>query len=173
MVPDCQLFSIFAACNIKAESKKNLSKKNKIKRENVEKEKRHATFIPFSPKVKTILGLLGILVAAFMFLAIFSYFFTWKIDQAKVLSLKGSDFIPQNWSNNTIQINNLMGKLGAKVAHYLVYEGLGLGAFIFPFVLFLYAFRLVFERNFIWHTQLYLSTTVAIWSSIFFGFCVA
>ncbi len=86
------------------------------------------------------LGIILICIGVFIFLAILSYLFTWKIDQDKIqmglLSLlKSSD----------IKCENLFGKVGAYISHHLVYNALGIWSFSVPFILFLLGIKTSFK----------------------------
>ncbi len=78
-------------------------------------------------RLKKIVGLLFILFAIFLLVALGSYLFTWQHDQAYVFN-----------SNNTLDfllyekgtVANQAGRLGAYVSHALIYNGFGLPAFL-------------------------------------------
>ncbi len=79
-----------------------------------------------SRQIQTIIGSFFILFSLFLFVAFVSFFFNWQEDQS----------IIGEFSNKSAQGNNLLGKVGANLSHLLIYNGLGLGAFMIPYLLF-------------------------------------
>ncbi len=78
-------------------------------------------------QTQTIIGSFLMLFGLFLFVAFISFFFNWQEDQSTLSHL----------ADKTIKSNNLLGKLGAKLSHFFIYDGFGLGAFIIPFLLFI------------------------------------
>ena len=78
-------------------------------------------------QTQTILGSFLILFAFFLMVAFISFFFSWQEDQSTLTEC----------GDRAISTKNLLGKIGAKLSHFFVYKGFGLGAFIIPFLLFL------------------------------------
>ena len=71
------------------------------------------------------IGITLLLVSVFVTFSIISYCFSWQADQDKILSGKGvSDFL---FSNQT-PVSNWGGRFGAVIAHFLVFEGVGIAA---------------------------------------------
>ena len=100
-----------------------LRKKGKKKVEKSTKEKKDNTL------VYKVLGGLTLLFSVFVFLASISYLFTWRSDQS-ILNSGISDFI---FDFRNLVPQNFMGKLGAFLAHFFIYNGFGIGAFfIYP-----------------------------------------
>ena len=87
-------------------------------------------------QTQTILGSFLILFAFFLIVAFISFFFSWQEDQSTLTE----------FGDRTISTKNLLGKIGAKLSHFFVYKGFGLGAFIIPFLLFLtgYHFKSIY-----------------------------
>lgn len=76
-----------------------------------------------TPKV---FGLLFLLASIYLLVAFVSYLFTWKADQDKVFHF--------TWSNlfsGDFQAENYLGRLGAYVSHFFIYNGFGLTSFLF------------------------------------------
>ena len=67
------------------------------------------------------LMLLGVL----LFVAFSSYFFSWKVDQSNLSTL----------GDRSVESTNLLRKLGAEISHFFIYEGVGIAAFIFAYLL--------------------------------------
>ena len=70
-------------------------------------------------------GILCLLVAAYLFIAFTSYIFTWQSDQDKVFDYSFQAFFFSEGKN----VENLLGRLGAFTAHWLIYEGIGVSAY--------------------------------------------
>lgn len=74
-----------------------------------------------------ILGSFLLLISIFLVIAFISYFSNWRIDQSSLYSLADKNSIA----------HNLLGKLGAVVAHFFIYKGFGISSFYIPVLLFL------------------------------------
>jgi len=73
-----------------------------------------------------IAGSVSLLVAAFLFIALTSYLFTWQDDQDKV-----HQFGIKIFSIDDVKVTNLLGVLGAYTAHIFIYKGFGLASYLF------------------------------------------
>lgn len=62
----------------------------------------------------------------FLLISFYSFLMHWKEDQS----------ILSNFSDRSIAANNLLGKLGANLSDFFVYDGFGLATFLFPIMLF-------------------------------------
>lgn len=91
-------------------------------------------------KLRLSVGAILILLAIYKTFAFLSYLFTWQTDQDKVINQGFFSFIG---SNEPINIDNHLGKLGAWVSHQFVYDWFGISAFIVPFVFFLFGLFLM------------------------------
>jgi DNA segregation ATPase FtsK/SpoIIIE, S-DNA-T family len=110
-------------------------------------------------------GLLLIVAAAFLLIAFFSYFFTWRNDQSYVTGswidlMRYSDYRVENW----------LGKVGAIAAHQFMHQWFGLASFAFVLLAFVAGFRILFKvallpamktLNYSLFTLLYLSPVLA------------
>ena len=94
-------------------------------------------------RTQKIIGLLLILFSVYLSIAFISYFFSWDVDQDKVLGSNAELFSPET------KVNNWLGKLGAIVSHFFLYKGFGVASFILVPVLFLYGLQKVVERKFL------------------------
>lgn len=74
-------------------------------------------------KVRIGLGLILFVVGCYLTLSIVGYIFSWKQDQDLLIS---SASIWDLLFNNTATVSNFCGRLGAALAHNLVYNGIGL-----------------------------------------------
>ena len=73
-----------------------------------------------------IVGAMSLLLALFLFVAFTSYLFTWQEDQDKV-----HQFGIKIFSVDDIKVSNLLGVLGAYVAHNFIYKGFGITSYLF------------------------------------------
>src|SRR5258705_13257362 len=69
-----------------------------------------------------IIGAVSLLIATFLFIAFISYFFTWSNDQSAVS--KGTPIL----FDNTVKVNNLLGKLGALTSHFFIFKAFGIAS---------------------------------------------
>jgi len=84
--------------------------------------------------VPKLLGIVYMFIALYLFIAFFSYLFTWQIDQDRVLQFKG-ELLFQD-----MDMANWLGRLGAIVSNGFFYWGFGVPSFIFVFVLMVLGF---------------------------------
>lgn len=89
-----------------------------------------------------IAGSICLLVTVFLFFSLASYLFTWQEDQDKIHQLGIKIF-----SNDDVKVTNLLGVLGAYVAHTLIYKGFGLASFLFCSTFFVLGFNLLFGKK--------------------------
>ncbi|CAM1347144.1 DNA translocase FtsK 4TM domain-containing protein [Tenacibaculum insulae] len=109
----------------------------------------------------TILGAFLVLFSLFLTVAFISFFFSWQEDQSAL----------SQFSNKTIPTKNLLGKIGAKLSHFFIYKGFGLGAFTISVTLFLTGARILLQTNLkriiiSWNWGL----LIMLWFSIALGF---
>lgn len=71
-------------------------------------------------RTKKILGSASILFAVFIFVAIISYLFSWQEDQ-DIISNAGLSI----FGKNAPKVHNMLGTIGAFIAHHFVYNGFG------------------------------------------------
>ena len=89
-----------------------------------------------------IAGAICLLVTAFLFFSLTSYLFTWQEDQDKV-----HQFGIKIFSTDDVKVTNLLGVLGAFVAHNLIYKGFGIASFLFCSVFFVLGVNLLFGKK--------------------------
>ncbi len=89
-----------------------------------------------------IAGTVSLLISLFLFVAMASYAFTWQDDQDKVHQFGVSIF-----STEDVRVNNLLGVLGAYVAHFFIYKGFGIASFLFCTFFFVLGVNLLFGRK--------------------------
>ncbi|MEQ8323829.1 MAG: DNA translocase FtsK 4TM domain-containing protein [Vicingaceae bacterium] len=93
-----------------------------------------------SEKSARIFGLFTLLLSLFLLLSFSSYFFTGRYDFNLIRENGIVDFI----FDSDIEVENWMGNLGGAVAHFFMYRGFGISSLVFPFLLFLIGFKLLF-----------------------------
>ena len=87
----------------------------KFKKPNVNK-KRHR---------EVLLGTVFLFFAILVLFSITSFFFNWKADQSSI----------EVFSDREVGSDNILNKLGAFIGHYFVYSSVGIGAYIFCYLL--------------------------------------
>ena len=89
-----------------------------------------------------LLGLVCVLLACYLFIALVSYLFTWEADQPLILDRTLTQILFASE-----HVSNWLGRLGAWVSHRFVYDGFGLAAFAFVVVLFMSGRSLMKSRT--------------------------
>ena len=82
-------------------------------------------------RLRLSVGAIFLLIATYQIFSFLSYFFTWKTDQDKIINKGFFEFI---FSDESVEINNHLGKFGAWGAHVFIHEWFGLASFVFPFI---------------------------------------
>ena len=91
-------------------------------------------------RAKLIGGAILLLFSTYLFVALISFFFTWSIDQDKVV-----DGYWALLSNNEVKVANWLGKTGAILSHWFMHRGFGIASLFFVPILFALGFKLVFK----------------------------
>ncbi len=89
-----------------------------------------------------IAGTISLLFSLFLFVAFTSYAFTWQDDQDKV-----HEFGIKIFSVDDVHVSNLLGVLGAYVAHFFIYKGFGVASFLICTFFFVLGVNLLFGRK--------------------------
>jgi S-DNA-T family DNA segregation ATPase FtsK/SpoIIIE len=79
------------------------------------------------------------IVTPYMLVAFTSYLFNWQSDQNKVSYGLSLLFDP------TMEVNNLLGKLGALVAHAFIHRGFGVSSYLLPFLSLVTGLKILFR----------------------------
>lgn len=117
-------------------------------------------------KFQRITGVVLVLSALYLLLALISYFFSWKNDQDIAYGLNFETLrnlqpgVAENW----------MGLIGAWIGHHLIFRWLGFGAFVFVPIIALAGWKLLFnqpEKTLRAFAMLLLPA--ALWVSVFMG----
>jgi DNA segregation ATPase FtsK/SpoIIIE, S-DNA-T family len=116
-----------------------------------------------SEQFKFVVGVLFILVSAFLLFSFLSHLFTGEADQSEI-------------TNSIVKVKktaNPFGLYGAKLAHFLIFELFGWSAFLLIPILFVAGYKLSFKKellpleNITWQSLFYM-----FWFSCFCGFFV-
>ena len=112
-------------------------------------------------QTQTVFGLFLILFSLFLIIAFFSFFFSWQADQSTL----------NQFTDTSVKVENLLGKIGANLSHFFIYEGFGLAGFIIPVLLFISGvyclFKVSIKKVFkTWN----LGLLIMLWFAIVFGF---
>lgn len=117
-------------------------------------------------RVPKLLGLLLLITAVYLLLAFLSYLFTWQADQNYVMR----DSVGLLW-NTEVQVQNLLGRLGALISHQFFFMWVGLPSFVVVVLLFLTGEALLFGKSMKglakWYTH---GIGGALWMAIFLAF---
>ena len=89
-----------------------------------------------------IAGAISLLVTIFLFVSLTSYLFTWQEDQDKV-----HQFGIKIFATDDVKVTNLLGVLGAYMAHTLIYKGFGLASYLFCTFFFVLGVNLLFGKK--------------------------
>ena len=111
-----------------------------------------------------IIGAVILLFAGFLFVAFTSYLFTWQEDQDKV-----HKFGIKIFAENGLRVSNLLGVLGAYVAHSLFYKGFGLASYLFCTFFFVLGVNLMFGKKIfsLWRNARYVLIGLIVLSTAF------
>ncbi len=114
-----------------------------------------------SKQQKILLGSFLFLLGLALVFSFVSYFFTWQSDQSQLGVLVDRKLQTENWLN----------KFGANVGHFFIYDGFGVSAFTFGFLVILTGIYYFFDYT---KKQLikywFWGLLSMLWISIFFGF---
>lgn len=136
-------------------------KQNQKKITNPTKEKSIVFSFLKSRQAQTILGAFLVLFSLFLCIAFISFFFSWQEDQSGLNQL----------ADKTVKSKNLLGKIGASLSHFFIYDGFGLAAFTITFQFFLSGFYILIKKKF---SKIIISWNwgllIMLWLSICLGF---
>jgi S-DNA-T family DNA segregation ATPase FtsK/SpoIIIE len=115
------------------------------KKENISLVQRWQQLVTLYSNERTqkILGLSLVLSSVYLAIAFTSYFFTWDVDQDKVLGSASNLLSPET------KVTNWLGKIGAMVSHLFIYKGFGAASFFLVPVLFMYGLQKMTKKKFI------------------------
>ena len=91
------------------------------------------------PKIKrqrqVLFGGALLLLSLLLIIAFISYLYSWKADFSTLNSI----------TDRTVVTQNILNKLGALISHFFIYKGVGLGAFLIPYLIGLSGYKLFFD----------------------------
>ncbi len=105
---------------------------------------------------RLLLGLVLVFVGLLLFLAIVSFFFSWKYDQSN-LDLTTDGETARNW----------IGKLGAWLSYQTVYKGFGIFALLIPYATVFSGLLIIAKRPFINHVKRWLWAFIYMYAGAF------
>ena len=111
-------------------------------------------------------GFFLVALSLFLFIAFFSFLFTWKSDQSVVVAFNNSTLIESG-----LEIKNWLGLYGALTSHYFIFNWFGISAFFIPPILFLWGIRIAFTISPLPLPRvLGFSIFSMLWLSLLFGY---
>tara|TARA_B100000809_G_scaffold63282_1_gene59975 strand:- start:20063 stop:22531 length:2469 start_codon:yes stop_codon:yes gene_type:complete len=99
-------------------------RKNKKEKEIIPKKEHFTKTKVFfqNRQVQTVAGVFTFLLGIFLFISFVSFLFTWQEDQS----------ILTEFLNKEVNSKNLLGKIGASISHFFIYQGFGIASFMIP-----------------------------------------
>ena len=88
-------------------------------------------------KFKVILGYILLFISVILFTSFISYMYNWRVDQSNVGSLL----------DRSIEVENILGKVGASISHFFIFNLFGISSFILPIILFISSYYLLFNKK--------------------------
>ena len=88
-------------------------------------------------KFKVILGYILLFLSVILFTSFISYMYNWKVDQSSI----------GNLLDRSIEVENILGKIGASISHFFIYNLFGISSFILPVILFISSYYLLFNKK--------------------------
>ncbi|HMU59192.1 MAG TPA: DNA translocase FtsK [Chitinophagaceae bacterium] len=107
-----------------------------------------------------IIGTVFLLISIFLFISFFSYLFTWKEDQA--IAQQGLSVL----MDSDMPAANLLGRLGAVVSHFFIFNAFGIASFLICTFFFVVGVNLLFRRKVfsIWRNLKYVTVGLLVLS---------
>jgi len=139
-----------------------LKRKKPVKSKGNKKKERVAFYK--NEKLRFIVGVLILLIAAYLLIAFVSFLFFGAADQSK-LDLRWSDL----FIKSDIKVANKAGKTGAILSELIINRGFGIASFLFIYMLVVTGFK-VLGRNLVkFRKNILYSLIVLVWLSVAFG----
>ena len=88
-------------------------------------------------KFKVILGYILLFLSVILFTSFLSYMYNWKVDQSSI----------GNLLDRSVEVENILGKIGASISHFFIYNLFGISSFILPVILFISSYYLLFNKK--------------------------
>ncbi|MBT8316156.1 MAG: DNA translocase FtsK [Lutibacter sp.] len=112
-------------------------------------------------QTQTIIGLFVMLFSFFLLVSFISYLFNWQDDQSQL----------SNFTDKNVTVKNLLGKIGASISHFFIYNSFGVASLYFPILLF-FSGLLIFLKGSLLKVRKSWGWGILgiLWISISFGF---
>ncbi len=91
----------------------------------------------FTKQNKLLLGILFCILAVALFFSFVSYYLNWQTDQSAITTLQ----------DRSITVSNWLGKIGAIVAHFFLFQGFGIASFLFVRLVFVTGIYLILDLS--------------------------
>ncbi len=114
-----------------------MAKKKPTTKKSVVKPHSKKTSFFGNRQTQTIIGLFVTLFSIFLFVSLISYLFNWQQDQSQL----------SNFTEKSINVKNLLGKIGASISHFFVYKSFGVAALYLPILLFFSGLSIFLKGN--------------------------
>ena len=112
-------------------------------------------------KFKVILGYILLFLSVILFTSFISYMYNWKVDQSSI----------GNLLDRSIEVENILGKIGASISHFFIYNLFGISSFIIPVILFISSYYLVFNKKILdLIKRINWLLTLTIWTTLLTGY---
>jgi DNA segregation ATPase FtsK/SpoIIIE, S-DNA-T family len=123
------------------------SKNGDLPIESALKKSKKTIAITKDERTRRIVGLLSILIGIFLLFALGSYYYTWKVDQDKLMNNSVVDYL----FATPYKAANKAGKIGALASHLFIYKGVGIMAVLLAPLFLFFGFNIFTNRA---HTRL-------------------
>ena len=108
-----------------------------------------------------VFGVFLVLFAIFLLVSFSSFFIHWKADQSQL----------HLFADRVVNSKNLLGKIGAEISHFCIYQGFGIASFIIPILIFFTGIFSIFNLPFKpLRKSWFFGVLVMIWLALAIGF---
>ncbi len=139
-------------------------KKRRKRRDNKKKKRVTVSFFK-DERFKFILGVLILIISAYLLVAFISFLFYGAADQSK-LDLKWSELV----FNSDVKVQNKAGKTGAYLAETIINKGFGIASFLFVYLMILVGIKTLGRKVSHLKKSFWLSLISIAWFSVTLGF---
>ncbi len=122
------------------------------------------------PRNTKLLGGILMVISVCLAVAFVSYIFTGASDQSVA---EHSTPLDTKMSMTAEEAENKLGNFGSIIAHFFIFRWFGVGALVFPFLLFLYGYKIAFGREILpLKRTSQIAVFYVIWAALFFGYII-
>ncbi len=139
-----------------------LKRKKPVKSKGNKKKKSVAFYK--NEKLRFIVGVMILLIAAYLLIAFISFLFFGAADQSK-LDLRWSDL----FMKSDIKVANKAGKTGAILSELIINRGFGIASFLFVYMLVITGFKVLGRELVKFRKNILYSFILLVWLSVAFG----